>query len=90
MKQFRVIKNRATKEVMERQRRMFHDTISKDMMRVTYEDGTEIDFFILKGKSFTPSGCVRDCGDHYIKANYSTYTRIDKDTMSVTEDVEDR
>jgi len=43
---------------------------------------------VVKGK-FTPSGAVRDCGDHYIKANHSSYTRIEKGTMKMTNDVED-
>lgn len=47
------------------------------------------DHIVVKGR-WTPSGCARDCGDHYILARYSRYDRIDKDTMSVTEDVEDR
>lgn len=33
---------------------------------------------------------VRDCGDHYIKAGYSGYDRIDKATLEITRDVEDR
>lgn len=45
-------------------------------------------YVVFKG-SWTRSGTVRDCGDHYIKANYSSYTRIDKNTLEVTEDVED-
>lgn len=44
---------------------------------------------VIKGK-FTPYGSIRDCGDHYIKANHSSYSRIEKSTMRVTGDVEDR
>lgn len=47
------------------------------------------DHIIIKG-GWTPFGCARDCGDHYILARYSRYDRIDKDTFKVTEDVEDR
>lgn len=41
-------------------------------------------------KGWTPSGCVRDCGDHYIEARYSRYDRVDKKTLKRTFDVEDK
>jgi hypothetical protein len=41
-------------------------------------------------KGWTPSGCARDCGDHYIVAHYGSYTRVDKRTLTVTKDVEDK
>lgn len=41
-------------------------------------------------KGWTPSGCVRDCGDHYIVAQYSRYDRVDKKTLEKTCDVEDK
>ena len=44
---------------------------------------------VFKGKH-TPYMTVRDCGDHYIFAGYSQYYRIDKDTLQITNDVEDR
>ena len=40
-------------------------------------------------KKFTPYLCVRDCGNHYIIAGYSSYTRIEKETMEIIHDVED-
>lgn len=46
-------------------------------------------YVVLKGK-YTPYFSVRDCGDHYIFAGYSQYYRIDKDTLQITNDVEDR
>lgn len=46
-------------------------------------------YIVFKG-SWTRSGTVRDCGDHYIYAGYSGYYRIDKGTHKVTYDVEDR
>ena len=49
---------------------------------------TYTEYVVFRG-SWTRSGTVRDCGDHYIKANYSSYTRIDKDTLTMTHDVED-
>ena len=41
-------------------------------------------------KAWTPSGCVHDCGDHYIIAQCSRYDRVDKKTLERTFDVEDR
>lgn len=49
----------------------------------------DVDHIIVKGR-WTPYGCARDCGDHYIVARYDRYDRIEKDTLEVTEDVEDR
>lgn len=43
---------------------------------------------VFKG-SWTPYGCIRDCGDHYIKALYSSYRWISKDLQATREDVED-
>lgn len=40
-------------------------------------------------KGCTPLGCFRDCGDHYIKANWSSYDRYEKKTFKLTKDVED-
>lgn len=37
---------------------------------------------VVKGK-FTPYMGIRDCGDHYIKANYSSYDRIEKGTLEI-------
>lgn len=46
-------------------------------------------YVVFTGKR-TPYGYVRDCGDHYIKAQYSRYDSIDKETLEITRDVEDR
>lgn len=51
-----------------------------------HENG--IEYVIFKG-SWTRYGTIRDCGKYYIKANYSSYSRIDKETLEVTNDVED-
>ena len=40
--------------------------------------------------SWTPFGVIRDCGDHYIEALYSSYRWISKDLKHTREDVEDR
>lgn len=41
-------------------------------------------------KGWTPYGCARDCGDHYIIARYSQFDRVDKKTLQITFDVEDK
>lgn len=51
-------------------------------------NGSKCTYVVFKGR-FTPSGYVRDCGDHYIKAQYSGYDRIDKETLEITENVDD-
>lgn len=52
-------------------------------------DGSNCTYVVFKGRR-TPYGYVRDCGDHYIKAQYSRYDSIDKETLEITRDVEDR
>ena len=55
------------------------------------ENETTIILKMKKGyNGFTPSGCVRDCGDHFILANYFCYYRIDKKTLCVTKSNEDK
>lgn len=57
---------------------------------LTIDYGNEsCEYVVFKG-SWTRYGTIRDCGDHYIMAGYSRYDRIDKDTLEITEDVEDR
>ena len=41
-------------------------------------------------KGWTPYGCARDCGDHYIIARCSRYDRVEKKTLDITKDVEDK
>lgn len=43
---------------------------------------------VFKGR-WTPYGCIRDCGDHYIEAQIDRYSRISKDLQTITDDVED-
>ena len=43
---------------------------------------------IIKG-SWTPYGCMRDCGDHYIVARYSRFDRVSKDLQTIAKDVND-
>ena len=57
-------------------------------------DGGATGYVVFKSTSnrtnWTPYGMCRDCGDHYIIANWSSYDRIDKATLTRTHDVEDR
>lgn len=52
-------------------------------------NGANTTYVVFRGRR-TPYGYVRDCGDHYIKAQYSRYDSIDKETLEITRDVEDR
>lgn len=63
-----------------------------EMTGETIEMGSENErtLFIVFTGDWTRSGTVRDCGDHYIYAGYSAYYRIDKATLEITKDVEDR
>lgn len=77
---------RGTIEKTERNRTWF-DRRGYHMTGETLELG-DTTFVVFKG-SWTRYGTVRDCGDHYIYAGYSSYTRIDKETLEITRDVED-
>lgn len=57
---------------------------------LTLGDETENCTYIVFKGSWTRYGTVRDCGNHYIKAQHSSYDRIDKETLEITRDVEDR
>lgn len=62
-------------------------------LRETYSDGgiTRVILKMKPGqKGWTPYGTARDCGDHYIIARYSQYDRVDKKTLAITKDVDDR
>ena len=52
-------------------------------------DGGATTYAVMKGK-WTRYGMCRDCGDHYIIARWSRYDRIEKGTLQLTRDVEDR
>lgn len=45
-------------------------------------------YVVFRG-SWTRYGTVRDCGDHYINAQYDRFDSIDKETLVITRDVED-
>lgn len=68
----------------------YYGTPTGELMRVYDDEGYENIKTIFKDRTYTPYGTIRDCGDHYIRAKYSSYVRIDKGTMKVTEDVEDK
>ena len=54
----------------------------------TGDSDTFIEYVVFRG-SWTRSGTVRDCGNYYIYAGHSSYTRIDKKTHEITRDVDD-
>lgn len=63
------------------------DTVIKEWVDDGIERGsTKV---VFTGR-WTPYGCIRDCGDHYIEALYSSYRWISKDFQTIKEDVEDR
>ena len=64
-------------------------TVTGATLHESFPDGSGCTNIIFKGK-YTRYGMVRDCGDHYIIARYSRYDRIDKGTLKLTKDVEDR
>ena len=63
-------------------------------MREAHSGGGSITRIILKTKpghkGWTPYGAARDCGDHYIVARYSQYDLVDKKTLAITRDVDDK
>lgn len=54
----------------------------------TLVDGHSCTYVVMKGR-FTQFEMCRDCGDHYIIARWSRYDRVDKQTRTITFDVED-
>ena len=60
---------------------LIHNMIVDGLERETH-------YVVFKGR-YTPYGMVRDCGDHYIRAKYASWDRIDKGTLKVTYDVKD-
>ena len=58
------------------------------------EEGGKVSHLLVKMKpgckGWTPYGTARDCGDHYILARYASYDKIDKSTLAITKDIEDR
>ena len=63
-------------------------------LEYTTTDGTDAGRVVLKMKpgykAWTPYGTARDCGTHYILAQYSRYDRIQKKDLEVTEDADDK
>lgn len=63
-----------------------------EVMEIAYDKGRKDElirkFYVLRGK-YTPKFEVRDCGDHYIKANFQTFDWIDKNTFEIIKDVQD-
>ena len=46
-------------------------------------------YAVMRGKA-TLYGMCRDCGDHYIIARWSRYDKVDKATLNIEYDVDDR
>ena len=68
-------------------------TATGELIQKTYDSGAilgknVITKVVFKG-SWTPFGAIRDCGDHYIEALYSSYKWIGKDLTTIKTDVED-
>lgn len=57
-------------------------------LTIEYENGMTISYIVFTG-NHTWYSSVRDCGNHYIYAGYSSYYRIEKDNLEITADVED-
>ena len=65
-------------------------TPTGELLEVLDDNGRHIATTVVFTGMFTAYGALRDCGDHYIAAQYNRYDRINKDTMRVTKDVPDR
>lgn len=67
-------------------------TYTGETIKIAYDIGRNREIFrtlhVLKG-DYTPQFELRDCGDHYIKANFSTFDYIDKETLHIEKDVQD-
>lgn len=68
------------------ERKGYHLTGETLTIGTEYENTT---YVVYTGRH-TVYGTIRDCGDHYIRACYDRYDRIDKETLTITKDVEDR
>lgn len=81
------------KNITEEDKNYFQQFYSKHNVVGLLEEESETRIIVKMKqgcKGWTPTGCARDCGDHYIIARYSRYDRVDKKTLQVTKDVEDR
>lgn len=64
-----------------------------ETLREEFPDGSAQTLVVFKckqGHRGTRYGMCRDCGDHYILARWSRYDSIDKKTLKITVDVDDR
>lgn len=66
----------------------------KGYMRIEFENGDGVTKVIVKSRNkkglYTPSGTARDCGTYYIVAKYDGYDKVDKETLLIEKDVEDK
>lgn len=66
---------------------------SGETLKEEYPDGGSCTYVVFKckpGHHGTPYGMCRDCGNHYIIARWSRYDRIDKKTLEIIFDVDDK
>lgn len=68
-------------------------TATGELIQKTYDSGDDLGKDVITKVVFqgcwTPCGAIRDCGDHYIEALYSSYKWISKDLTTIKTDVED-
>ena len=65
-------------------------TVTGETLRIgDAHDYEYVTHMVFKG-AWTRHGTVRDCGDHYVYAAYAEYYRIDKATLQITRDTEDK
>lgn len=66
--------------------------ITGDTLTETFPDDSCITHVIFKSYKNNPTRYMmcRDRGDHFIIGRYSRFDRIDKDTLKITVDVEDK
>ena len=61
--------------------------LKKTGLKLIGADGCITVFYIFKGRTWTPYGSCRDCGDYYEIALHSRYLHIDKKSMTVMTDI---
>lgn len=59
-----------------------------ETVKIGWSHGYTENLIVFRG-DWTRYGTVRDCGDHWIHAGWSSYIRINKDTYEITYDAED-
>lgn len=80
-----VLKNAVDENEKEFQLKEWKQHITNDLLEIVYNDERIVTFYILDGNyhNYTPYGYIRETKNYYVKANYSNYTIIDKNTLEV-------